>query len=182
MTDYCDTCKIHKEELSRIQAVQNRLLQSGSASVGDLQHLQTEKERCEKKMKTHREHAEKSREVYRQMTNKCSEEWKKISSYLDKPHLTNEERSDLRVLQHCFTLAISADYQQAKLILFWRESEQPGSTYYLQEVSIDIFGIIDHRDNRGHIHVFEEHISPKNTDHILSLLTHYWECVADVYP
>ena len=34
MTDYCDTCKHLKEQLSRNQAVLNRLQQSGSASEG----------------------------------------------------------------------------------------------------------------------------------------------------
>ena len=36
MTDYCDTCKNLKEELSRHQAIINRLHQSGSTSESDL--------------------------------------------------------------------------------------------------------------------------------------------------
>ena len=36
MTDYCDTCKNLKEELSRNQAVKNRLHQSDNASESDL--------------------------------------------------------------------------------------------------------------------------------------------------
>ena len=175
MTDYCDTCKIKKEELSRIQAIRNRLLQSGSASVGDIENLQKQKESCEEEMKTHREHAQKSREYYQKTTKTCNTEWKRISSLLEKPHLTEDENSELRILQHCFTLVVSADYQQAKLIPFWGESEQPGSTYYLQKVSIEVFGISDHRNNTGHIDLFEEQLTPKNTDHTLSFLTKYWE-------
>ena len=72
--------------------------------------------------------------------------------------------------QHCFTLVISADYKQAKLIPSWEETGQPGSTYYLQKASIDIFSIIDHRDDKGHVNLFDEHIGPKNTDHTVSLL------------
>lgn len=78
-TDYFDTCKISKEKLSRNQAVQKRLRQSGSASVDELQHQQRESERereqYESVHKAHSEHAENSRDFCRQMTKKCSEDW-----------------------------------------------------------------------------------------------------------
>ena len=182
MTDYCDTCKIKKEELSRIQAVQNRLLQSGNASEGEIKNLEKQKENCEEEMKEHREHAQKSREYYQKTTKACNTEWEKISSFFRNPHLTEDQKSELKILQHCFTLVISADYQQAKLIPFWGESEQPGSTYYLHKVSIEVFGISDHRNNTGHIDLFEEQLTPKNTDHTLSFLTNYWENIIEVYP
>ena len=35
-TDYCDKCKIFKEELSRNEAVRKRLTQSGSATEADI--------------------------------------------------------------------------------------------------------------------------------------------------
>ena len=71
-------------------------------------------------------------------------------------------------MQHCFTLTLSADYQQSKLIPSWGRTEQPGSTYYLQKVSHDIFGIIDHREEQGVVYLFDERIGPKNTDHTVS--------------
>ena len=45
------------------------------------------------------------------------------------------------------------------------QDEQPGSTYYLQKVSHDIFGIVDHRDEKSVAYLFDERIGPKNTDH-----------------
>ena len=67
-----------------------------------------------------------------------------------------------------FSLVLSADYQQAKLVPYWGSSAQPGSTYYLQKVSHDIFGIIKHSDDSKHIVLFDERIGPKNTDHTVS--------------
>lgn len=152
MTDYCDTCKAIKEQLSRHQAIHNRLVQSGNAPAEDLLELNRQKELCEEDLKVHREHAAKSRERYREATEKCTQQWQKINEYLQKLHLSAAEQEELHVLQHCFTLVISADYQQAKLIPYWGETEQPSSTYYLQKVSNDIFGITDHRDNHGYVY------------------------------
>ena len=61
---------------------------------------------------------------------------------------SKREREELESLQHSLTLMLSADYQQSKLIPSWGKTEQPGSTYYLQKVSHDIFGIIDHREEQ----------------------------------
>lgn len=36
---------------------------------------------------------------------------------------------------------VSFDYQQGKLIPYWKE-KQPGSTYYLQKLLCDIFGLV----------------------------------------
>ena len=57
---------------------------------------------------------------------------------------------------------------------YWGRSEQPGSTYYLQKVSHDIFGIVDHSQGSSTIYLFDERIGPKNTDHTISLVTKYW--------
>ena len=70
----------------------------------------------------------------------------------NKSPLTAAEREELDSLKHCFTLTISADYQQSKLIPSWRKTEQPGSTYYLQKVCHDVFGIVDHREEKGTIY------------------------------
>ena len=69
-----------------------------------------------------------------------------------------------------FTLVISADYQQSKLIPHWGKTAQPGLSYYLQKVSHDVFGIVDHRKSTKCIYLFDERIGPKNTDH-----THFVE-------
>ena len=61
----------------------------------------------------------------------------------------------------------------SKLIPYWGYSAQPGTTYYLQKLSNDIFGIVDHREEKAAIYLFDETVGPKNTDHTVSYITHY---------
>ena len=61
MTDYCDTCKHLKEELSRNQAVLNRLQQSGSASEVELTARVTTKQDLEVELAEHKATATVSR-------------------------------------------------------------------------------------------------------------------------
>lgn len=181
MTDYCDTCKHLKEELSRVQAIKNRLQQSGSASENELKHEEV-KQQFEEERIQHREHANKARDYYKSCKDQCMHQWKQISALSEKNHLTDTKKNELRTLKHCFTLTISADYQQSKLIPTWGRSEQPGSTYYLQKVSHDIFGIVDHRNDNGYLYLFDERIGPQNTDHTISLLMEFWKQESTKFP
>ena len=62
----------------------------------------------------------------------------------------------------------------SKLIPHWGLSAQPGSTYYLQKLSHDILGIVNHADGeKSGIYIFDECVGPKNTDHTVSYITHY---------
>ena len=182
MTDYCDTCKNLKEELSRVQAVTNWLQQSGNASESALRAQEERQHQLEEEKREHKENATKAREYYKESVQKCKTSWNKIMQLTNKTPLTAREREELESLQHCFTLTLSADYQQSKLIPSWGRTEQPGSTYYLQKVSHDIFGIIDHREEQGVVYLFDERIGPKNTDHTVSFLSHYVETVSACHP
>ena len=143
MTDYCDSCKHFKEQLSRNQAIMNRYQQSGNATESELQALQETRQHLEEEQKTHKEVATKSQQYYNASKEKCKQQWREITELTGKAARSTKEREDLAIRQHCFTLAISADYQQSKLIPSWGKTEQPGSTYYLQKVSHYIFGIMD---------------------------------------
>ena len=67
------------------------------------------------------------------------EEWKKnYFTLVEKPCLTE---IDCRELKHKFNLALSAAHQMGKLVHYWGESPQPGSTYYYQKLNHDVFGI-----------------------------------------
>ena len=46
------------------------------------------------------------------------------------------------------------------LLPYWGQSPQPGCTYYMQKVSYDLLGIVDHRDDSGFVYKL---IGPKNT-------------------
>ena len=182
-SDYCDTCKYYKEDTSRQQAILKRLSQSGSATEKDLRDVQAKIDANEDTLRTHKEEATAAREYYSEMTQKCSDGWKEISQLSQERSPSPEVVSQLTVAQHKFTLVLSADYQQSKLIPHWGRTEQAGSTYYLQKVSHDIFGLVDHRDSdRNFITIFDERIGPKNTDHTISFLSKYLEKVAAEIP
>ena len=181
MTDYCATCKYLKEQLSRNQAITNRAQQSGSTPEGEMRALETSKEDLEEELRQHKDVATKSREYYKASTDKCRLQWSDITQLTSKSVLSRNEREELERKKHSFTLTISADYQQSKLVPSWGKTEQPGSTYYLQKVSHDIFGIVDHSSGKSTVYVFDEHIGPKNTDHTVSFLTHYWRIMSQQY-
>ena len=44
----------------------------------------------------------------------------------------------------------------SKLLPYWGHIAQPSSTYYLQKVSYDIYGIVDHRDGTGNLYPLNE--------------------------
>ena len=182
MTDYCDTCKYLREQLSRQQAILNRLQQSGSALETEVKEIEKTKTDLEEELKQHKITATKAREFYKSTIDKCKQQWNTISQLTAIRSPTRREREELQTARHCFTLAISADYQQSKLIPSWGRTEQPGSTYYLQKVSHDIFGIVDHREEKSVTYIFDERIGPKNTDHTVSLLTLFWQNISLEHP
>ena len=60
-----------------------------------------------------------------------------------------------------------------KLVPYWGLSAQPGSTYYFQKLAHEVFGIVDSSTGSSTVYLFDERISPKNTDHTVSYLTDF---------
>ena len=149
--DYCDTCAKIKHNIESKRMSLTRLMQSGSSLEESQAQLQSDMTELERELQVHREVAMKSHEYYR----------------------TEEEESELTRLHHKFTLLLSADYQMSKLVPYWGLPPQPGSTYYFQKLSCDIFGIVDHCEGQATIYLFDETVGPKNTDHTVSYLTNY---------
>ena len=83
-------------------------------------------------------------------------------------------------IKHCFTLTISADYQIQELVPFWGLSPQLGSTYYLQKLFYDLFGIVDHWDESSAVYVFDERVGTKTADHTISYILHYLKSTGKV--
>ena len=183
-TDYCDTCKRLNEDIRRKEAIGKRLTQSGNATEEELRFNEEAIKALREESRQHATDAENARQFYNSTVQKCQESWTNIQRLMAIPPnaRTAEETAQLATLKHTFTLVLSADYQQAKLIPFWGRSEQPGSTYYLQKVSIEIFGIVDHREEEKYIHMFDERITPKNTDHTISLLQSTIERIHTEHP
>ena len=181
-SDYCDTCKYLKEEISRQSAVLKRLMQAGSAQEQGIRDVETKVEESEELLRSHKEEASAARDYYNEMTQSCGVKWNKIIELSNQQSPSDEAAEQLAVAQHTFTLVLSADYQQNKLIPHWGRTEQPGSTYYLQKVSYDIFGLVDHRDGSKSITIFDETVGPKNTDHTITFLSRYVDGIKLQFP
>ena len=124
-------------------------------------------------LEDHLDQAKESLKYYREMREKCATQWKEILKLEQLPSLSSVQRDELQHLKNTFTLVLSADYQMNKLLPYWGRSPQPGSTYYPQKLSYDNLGIVDHRDEKGHLYLFSELIGPKNTNHTFSYILHY---------
>ena len=84
--------------------------------------------------------------------------------------MNDNEKEKLAVLKNGFNLVVSANNQMAKLVPYWGMTAQLGSTYYLQKLSHDVFGITDHSSGTSTVYLFDERIGAKNTDHTVSYL------------
>jgi hypothetical protein len=114
-SDYCDTSKFCKEEVSRQQAILKRLLQSGSAQEQEVKDVEAKIKVSEEELHTHREDASTARDYNNLMTTKCKEEWEEITALSMEQDPSEETVSKLTVAKHTFTLVLSADFQQSKL-------------------------------------------------------------------
>ena len=83
------------------------------------------------------------------------------------------------MLKHKFNVVLSADYQMLKLTPYWELSPQPGSTYYLQKLSHNTLGIVNHGTDVSAVYLFDETVGPKNTDHTVSYITDFLETLPD---
>ena len=129
--------------------------------------------RINEEFKTHQEQVQQSHDYYKEVTSQCHEEWKEICRLEIKHNKSNDETQKLEKLRHNFTAVLSTDFQMQKLVPYWELSPQPGSTYYLQKLSHNIFRIVDHRENHSILYIFDETVEPKNIDHTTSLLMEY---------
>jgi len=151
----------------------NRLKQTGSFSEDEVRLLETSIDELNSALAEHKQTAQKSHKYHLQMVEGCSTAWKRISELETKSGLSENETEELDRLRNIFCQTISADYQMSKLIPSWGMSPQPGSTYYLQKLSNDIFGIVDHSTGESQTYIFDERLGPKNSDHTISYIYHY---------
>ena len=138
-----------------------------------MQSLESLIQTMQKELEEHRQEATKSHTYYKEMVDRCSMQWKKIQKLEEKSDLSANDKKALTNLKATFTMTIDADYQITKLVPNWGYSPQPASTYYLQKLSHDILGIVNHATGTSTIYVFDERLSPKNTDHTLSYMTDF---------
>ena len=170
--DYCDTCKAMGVDISRCAFTIKKIRDSGNSSEDRLRPHEKELATLKGMHQDHLLDVKLAQKFYNKMVARCKEDWSKQS--------TVEGGTDSN--RHSFTLVLSADYQQAKLTPYWGRSPHPASTYYLMKESHDVFGIVDQRDDSGHVQLFSEQLGPKNTDHTVSLLQAYIEDIKSKHP
>ena len=178
-TDYYDFCVIVKKNIQSHQQTINRLLQSGNATTEESQQCESSKKECKRRLQEHKDVARLSLQYYQDTIQKCTQQWKEITK-LESAERSPENYERLEELKNVFTLLLSADYQMSKLLPFWGHSAQPRSTYYLQKVSYDLYGIDDNRQESEHLYTFNETIGAKNTDHSFSYILYYLKSTGKV--
>ena len=107
------------------------------------------------------------------MKKKCTTKWDRIVELEAGLDLSSDEEEELEVLKRSSSLVLAVDYQMSKLVPYWGQSPQSGSTYYLQKLSHDIFGVVNHATNDSTVYLLDKRVGPKNTNHTISYLTHY---------
>lgn len=85
-------------------------------------------------------------------------------------------------MKHCFTLTVSADYQQSKLIPYWWRREQPGSMHYTAFKRVSRYLWYCTFTRTECTLSFDEHIGPKTTEHTVSFHTQYWRTTERQHP
>ena len=171
--DYCDTCAARNETIKAKQTTLNRLRQASASQPEELKQVEEEVKALKESLQKHRDEARAGHQYFMEVTERCTKEWKRIVELEEHTSLEADQEQELATLKHTFNLVISADYQMAKLVPYWGYSPQPGSTYYLQKLSHDIFGIVNHGSNASTVYLLDERVGPKNTDHTVSYLTHF---------
>lgn len=171
--DYCDTCKKRNVEIHGKQTTVNRLLQSCTADSEEVKKIDEEITSLKHDLENHRQQAEKAHTYHVDVTKRCKAEWEEMEKLEAKSILSDSEKQRFAVLRNGFNLVISADYQMAKIVPYWGLTAQPGCTYYLQKLSHDVFGIVDHSTGKSTVYLLDERLGPKNTDHTVSYITDF---------
>ena len=171
--DYCDTCSRKKAEIHAKQTTIYRLLQSSNADPGEVKKLEDEMKAIKETLETHRHDAQQSHKYYTEVIKRSTSEWEGITNLMKKSSLSEEEKVRLGFIRNSFNLVLAVDYQMCKLVPYWCLSPQPGSTYYLQKLNHDIFGIVNYAQNTDTVYLFDERVGPKNTDDTISYLYDY---------
>ena len=149
------------------------MLQSGDADPAEVKRIDDEMKALRQSLEVHHQEAEGAHQYYNTITAKCKEGWEKIQQLESSTCLNDDEKEQLAVLRNKFNLVLCADFQMAKLVPYWGLSPQPGSMYYLQKFSHDVFGIVNHATNSSAVYLFDERVGPKCTDHTVSYISDY---------
>ena len=71
----------------------------------------------EEELTRHEDTATRAREYYKATIKRCKSQWSVIKRLTNISRQSRSEREELQSAQHCFTLTISANYQQSRFLL-----------------------------------------------------------------
>ena len=117
-------------------------------------------------LECHRQELEGAYKYFVDVTKKCSKQWAEI---VELPELTGDETQFFwRLTSRWVSLFPIRAYHR-----------KPGSTYYLQKLHHDVFGIVNHATGSSAMYILDERVGPKTTDHTASYITHYLGTIPD---
>ena len=159
-----------------LQTTINRLRESGHPDENELRAQQRLLDSYRKLLNEHKATAQACQEEYKRQRRSSQETWKRISEIQERGPASVEEEQELQQLQAGFVGLLDADYQMGKLLSHWGYSVQPGSSYYKQKLSFDVFGIVFHGTPSNSFYSFHEGAAAaKNSDHTISCLNSFIE-------
>eukprot|EP00475_Leptophrys_vorax_P037503 TRINITY_DN6476_c0_g1_i2.p1 TRINITY_DN6476_c0_g1~~TRINITY_DN6476_c0_g1_i2.p1 ORF type:complete len:527 (+),score=129.96 TRINITY_DN6476_c0_g1_i2:456-2036(+) len=166
-SDYCDNCADFVTKRRSRQTAISRLISCGEEEKrSQIDEIKAEITDIDREEASHRQEASNARSRYNFEVDDCRQ---RFSAIFDQSDIAEQDR-----LKEEFVLVLSADFQMSKNLPFFGESPQPGSSYYLQKLTHDLFGIVCHHDvvdNHNYVYLCDELAGgPKNSDHTITFL------------
>ena len=122
----------------------------------------------------HKDDAQDALSYYRTQSVQTQAKYAQITSLLNRSCRTKTEDETLSQLQHEYSAFVSADYMMSKNLPYWGESPQPAKTYYQMKLVCDVFGIVDHSQQKSYTYLCDELAAgSKNSDHTISFFQHF---------
>ena len=169
--DYCNTCMELYTEIKRQQQIANRLRESGNAQQEDVAAHDTLAKSYRLLLAEHKEIAQASIDEYKEAREKSTQDYQRIAELQKNGCANEEEEEELMQKKANLNVCVHADYQQAKLIPHWGYTPQPGTTYYKQKLSNDIFGVVVHNEPVRRLYTWHEGAAgAKTSDHTITCL------------
>ena len=159
---------IRRTTVTRVLVQKPRFVQTRLRSIVGVKRLEDEVVATKQTLENHRH------KYYTEAISCCNRQWKEMEELKEKSTLSEEEKIRLGTLKNSFNPVLDADYQMCNLVPYRALSAQPGSMYYLQKLNHDIFGMVNHAQNSSTMHLFDERVGPKKTDHSISYLCDYF--------
>ena len=137
-----------------------------------LEEIMEHKSKLLKLREDHNKHKDDTQDAlsyYRTQSVQTQAKYAQITSLLNRSCRTKTEDETLSQLQHEYSAFVSADYMMSKNLPYWGESPQPAKTYYQMKLVCDVFGIVDHSQQKSYTYLCDELALGLRTVTILSL-------------